>query len=41
MTNTELSETTNLFSKRHGDLTNHCTNIDKEIEILKKMRQPH
>lgn len=37
MTNAGLREMANLLSKRHGDLTDHGTNVDKEIEILKKM----
>ena len=38
MTNTGLIEMANLLSKRHGDLTDHGANVDKEIKILKKKR---
>ena len=27
---------TNLLSIRHGDLANHCTKVDEEIEILQR-----
>ena len=38
MSNIGLIETANLLSKRHGNLTDHGSNVDKEIEILKKWR---
>jgi hypothetical protein len=29
-----LEKGTNLLSICHGDLTDHCTNVDEEVEIL-------
>ncbi|SRR6266478_3252418 len=31
-----IGDKTNLLSIRHGDLANHCTNVDEEVEILQK-----
>ena len=36
--NTGLIEKTNLLSKRHGNLTDQGTNVDKEVKILKKKK---
>ena len=41
MSNTGLIETANLLSKRHGNLADHGSNVDKEIEILKNNDLPH